>query len=99
MDPIGYPNLGQTPSGPASQQIIQMKTILTAYITRAVLRWNESFPRDGSERFEAPLPLKTYTTGTVPTASEYAGSLIYVSDGSAGQKFRGSDGTSWVNLG
>lgn len=42
----------------------------------------------------------SYTTATRPVASSVgAGTLIYVSDGAAGAKFQGSDGTNWVNLG
>lgn len=40
-----------------------------------------------------------YTTTTLPDATKMEGRIIYVQDGGAGAKFRGSDGTNWVNLG
>lgn len=39
----------------------------------------------------------SFTTATRPTHA--AGKMIYVSDASAGSKFQGSDGSSWVSLG
>lgn len=46
------------------------------------------------------LTTATYTEATKPTAaSAGAGSIIYVSDGSAGNKFQGSDGSAWLGLG
>lgn len=62
-------------------------------------RLNLAVTRDGQEPMRAPLPLAEYTTATLPPADEWEGSVIYVSDGSSGEKFRGSDGTSWLNLG
>ncbi len=51
-------------------------------------------------RFTAPPTLPTYTTSSRPAAASVpAGSLIFVSDGAAGQKFQGSTGSAWVNLG
>lgn len=42
----------------------------------------------------------TFTTATKPTAASVgAGGIIFVSDGAAGAKFQGSDGTNWLNLG
>lgn len=38
------------------------------------------------------------TAATLP-ASPAVGLVVFVSDGSAGQKFRGWDGSAWVNLG
>lgn len=46
-----------------------------------------------------PFELPEFTVATLPDATKWDGSIIYVSDGAAGQKFRGSDGTTWVNLG
>lgn len=62
-------------------------------------RINRVLPTDGTEPMIGPLELMTYTVATLPTAADYEGSVIYVSDGGAGTKFRGSDGTSWVSLG
>lgn len=51
------------------------------------------------DRFEAPLPLAIFEAADLPDAADWEGAIVYVSDGSSGQKFRGSDGTNWVNLG
>jgi len=40
----------------------------------------------------------TYTTATRP-GTRAAGTIIFVSDASAGSKFQGWDGASWVSLG
>jgi hypothetical protein len=50
-------------------------------------------------RANGVVQLQSFTTAGRPTASSYTGGLIYVSDGAAGSKFQGSDGTSWVSLG
>lgn len=42
---------------------------------------------------------KTYTTATMPAAADNPGKIIFVSDGGSGQEFKGSNGTSWVDLG
>lgn len=39
----------------------------------------------------------SFTSATRPAHA--AGKMIYVSDASAGSKFQGSDGSSWVSLG
>ena len=62
-------------------------------------RVNRTLPKDGSEVMTGPFGLMTYTIATLPDATASEGALIYVSDGSSGQKFRGSDGAAWVNLG
>jgi hypothetical protein len=45
------------------------------------------------------LRLGNFTLATRPPTGGIAGALIYVSDAPAGQKFQGSDGATWVNLG
>ena len=45
------------------------------------------------------LKLGVYTTAGRPSATGLAGTLIYVSDASAGQKLQYSDGSSWVAAG
>lgn len=40
----------------------------------------------------------TYTEATLP-ASAREGQLVFVSDGGAGQRFRGWTGSEWVDLG
>jgi len=62
-------------------------------------RINSSLNTDGDVAMKAPLPLQSVVIAALPAASDHEGAIIYVSDGSTGQKFRGSDGTNWVNLG
>lgn len=62
-------------------------------------RLNGSIHKDGGIPMDAPFGLKPYTTTTLPDPAEWEGHIIYVSDGAAGAKFRGSDGTAWVNMG
>lgn len=42
------------------------------------------------------LQLRSYTTSGLPSASGRTGQLVYVSDASAGQQFKFSNGSSWV---
>lgn len=42
--------------------------------------------------------LDTYTVATRPTNAR-PGKQVFVSDGAAGAKFQGWDGSTWVNLG
>lgn len=63
-------------------------------------RLNAVLPKDGSEAMTGPLPLATYTTATRPTpTATLAGTVIYVSNGGAGNVFQGCNGSSWVSLG
>ncbi len=62
-------------------------------------RLNGSIHKDGEVDMAAPFGLAEYTVATLPDPTEFEKKIIYVSDGAAGAKFRGSDGTSWVNLG
>jgi hypothetical protein len=61
-------------------------------------RVNRCLPKDGSERPTAPLPLAVYTTATLPPASAWPGTIVFVSDAAGGHQLQGSDGTSWVFL-
>ena len=58
-------------------------------------RLNLAFPKDGTEPFEAPLPLQSVVTASLPTASLWEGALIYDTTVNV-PKF--SDGTSWKSL-
>ncbi len=62
-------------------------------------RLNRVLPMDGTEAMTGPLELMTYTVATLPAVADFEGTVIYVSDGGAGTKFRGSDGSSWLSLG
>ncbi|MFW6028241.1 MAG: hypothetical protein ACOC9Q_01810 [bacterium] len=60
---------------------------------------NETVQVDGSRSMDNPLPLQSVEAADLPDAADWEGAIIYVSDGSSGAKFRGSDGTNWVDLG
>jgi hypothetical protein len=62
-------------------------------------RINGSIHEDGTVPMKAPLKLAFYLDADVPDAADFEGCIIYVSDGGAGQRFRGSDGATWVDLG
>lgn len=62
-------------------------------------RLNASIHQDGGIPMTNPLILAPFTVATLPAAADWEGGIIYVSDGAAGAKFRGSDNTTWVNLG
>lgn len=72
---------------------------LTVILFQHGHRINNSVNTDGQVAMAAPLQLAIYTIATLPDAADWEGGVVYVSDGAAGQKFRGSDGSSWVNLG
>lgn len=61
-------------------------------------RANVGLPIDGSYPMVKPLILASYTVATVPTASEWAGSLIYVSDETGGATPAWSNGTNWKRV-
>lgn len=50
-------------------------------------------------RAHQPIQVARYTEATLPSAADWEAGVIYVTDGAAGTRFRGSDGTSWVTLG
>lgn len=87
--------------GLQSRFLSGLQRVLTELFVRYAHRLNRVLPTDGSEAMVGPLELMEYTDApdTKPTAADYEGTVIYVSDGVAGAKFRGSDGTSWINLG
>lgn len=51
-------------------------------------------------KFSKEPAVPTYTEASKPTAATAGpGSIIFVSDGGAGNKFQGSDGSTWLGLG
>ncbi len=62
------------------------------------MRANAGLPKDGTEGMHSPLLLKAYTVATLPTASEWTGALIYVSDETGGATVAVSNGTNWIRL-
>ena len=52
----------------------------------------------GSISSGGPMSLKSYTVATLPTASSYTGSLIYVSDETGGATVAYSNGTNWLRV-
>lgn len=92
-----------TPSGEDTHSIRQTFTSWANSLVNALFtfgqRINLCLPKDGSEAMTGGLKLATYTTATKPSATGLGGTVIYVSDGGAGNVFQGSNGTSWVSLG
>ena len=78
---------------------VEHRRQIAEYARQCGDRANAGYPRDGTEAMEAPMPLATYTVATLPTAADYTGCIIYVSDAGAGARFQGSHGGAWVNLG
>ena len=100
MDPVQErPILPNPNSGPHYSILAALLQALYKMFAEYGFRLNRVLPLDGTEAMTAPLVLMTYTTATRPTAASWTGGTIYVSDGAAGQKFQGSDGTAWVFLG
>ena len=58
-------------------------------------RANAALSFDGSNAMTAPLLLRSYTVAGAPTASEWTGAVIYVSDETGGATIAFSDGTNW----
>ena len=76
-----------------------MKAALTLYLSDVTFRLNRTLLQDGTEQMTGALKLKVFTEATKPTASAAgAGAVIFVSDGTDGTLFQGSNGTDWVAL-
>lgn len=88
----GLPNVPADAS-PLAAWAKLLVTRATKLFVDVALRANGAYPKDGSEGLSA------YTVATRPPAASAPGAIIYVSDGAAGAKFQGSDGSAWVNLG
>lgn len=75
--------------------------VLLSLFSEYGFRLNATLPKDGTEPMGAPLTLLTIEASDLSNypAADWPGALIYVSNASAGEKFKGSDGTNWVNLG
>lgn len=57
--------------------------------------WRKKITEKVNRMLSVAVPLPTYTVATVPTASDYTGYLIYVSDEAGGAVPAFSDGTNW----
>lgn len=63
------------------------------------IRLNGSIHKDGEIGMAAPFKLAEYAIADLPPAADYPWTIVAVTDGAAGQQFRGSNGVAWVNLG
>ena len=70
--------------------------VLFGILAESNIRLNRVLPKDGTEAMQQPLPLASFTLATRPTASEWTGAVIFVSDAPAGQKLQTSNGSTWV---
>lgn len=65
-------------------------TLMTELVAHAG-RLNQAVTNDGAE----PIKLAPYTVATLPSASKYTHTFIYVSDGTSNKRLAVSDGTNW----
>lgn len=59
------------------------------------VRANASLPYDGSRGMTQPLGLASFTISGLPSASDWEGAIVYLSDESGGAVPAFSDGTDW----
>lgn len=91
-DPLGL-------TGKTGAWARQIKATLTLYLTDVTFRLNRTLLRDGSVQMTGALKLNVFTEATKPTAAAAgAGAVIFVSDGTDGTLFQGSNGTDWIAL-
>ena len=83
MDPVAQPvqPIGIEGNRPQAEFLRALLRNLQAFWSKELHRLNRVLPKDGTEAMTGPLELKTYTVATLPTASDFGGSAIYVSDG------------------
>jgi len=79
----------------ASAHISQLLEVFQQY----GYRLNRVVDENGLTPMQAPIVLAAFAVANLPPAADWEGAIIYVTDGGAGEKFRGSDNTSWVMLG
>lgn len=58
-------------------------------------RLNLAFPKDGTEPFEAPMPLQSVVTGSLPNPTLFEGNIIY---DTTTNTLKYSNGVAWVSL-
>lgn len=61
-------------------------------------RINSNLPLDGDSAMEAPLALQQLAIADLPSASDWEGALVYVTDDTGGATPAYSDGTDWRRL-
>jgi len=81
---------------PTSQEgiLAWLKTFVEE-IMRAFRNHKHTFP----QVISGDLRVNNYVTANKPAAADAPYAIIFVSDGAAGAKFQGSDGTNWLPLG
>lgn len=58
-------------------------------------RLNLAYPKDGTEPFEAPMPLQSVVTGSLPPAANFEGNIIY---DTTTNTLKYSNGSAWISL-
>lgn len=83
MDPVAQPiqPIGIEEGRPQATFLRGLLRTLQGFWSKELHRLNRVLPKDGTEAMTGPLELFTYTVATLPTASDFTGSVIYVSDG------------------
>lgn len=83
MDPVAQPiqPIGIEDGRPQDKFLRGLLRTLQGFWSKELHRLNRVLPKDGTEAMTGPLELFTYTVATLPDASDFTGSVIYVSDG------------------
>lgn len=83
MDLVAQPvqPIGIEKGRPQAKFLGDMLRTLQGFWSKHLHRLNLVLPKDGTEAMTGPLELNTYTVATLPDASDFGGSVIYVSDG------------------
>lgn len=64
-------------------------------LIKIAFRLNAALQKDGSEPMTGPIVLAPYVVSALPTAADYEGGMIYVTDETGGPVPAFSDGTNW----
>jgi len=83
MDPVAQPvqPIGIEEGRPQAAFLRGLLRSLQGFWSKELHRLNRVLPKDGTEAMTGPLELFTYTVATLPDASDFPASVIYVSDG------------------
>lgn len=88
------PALGQVTAN-LQESLGGLQRALYRVLTEILTRGNLAFVKDGTEAFEAPLPLQQTATADLPPAADHKGKLVYDLTTNT-VKF--SNGTTWTAL-
>lgn len=89
--------IGPTPqiSQPTSNRVEDVQALSRAFFidsTDLRSRLRDMVPKDGSERMDAPFPLRVYATVGLPAAADWEGSIVF---DTTTNSLKFSDGAAW----